>query len=185
MSLGEAFSGTLEAARQGAEWAWADLYNLYAGPLTGYLSSRGASEPEDLASDVFLQVARKINDFQGDESSFRSWLYVIAHHRLIDERRARRRRPDMTELSETASLRLRAGDVEEEAVERLTTEEVRDLLAKLTDAQQEVLALRIIGGLTLVETGEVLGKNVGAIKATQHRAVEALKALMDAKRVTR
>lgn len=61
----ETFQSTLEEARSGAEWAWASLYTELAGPVTGYLASRGASEPEDTTSEVFLQVARNIQGFVG------------------------------------------------------------------------------------------------------------------------
>ncbi len=60
MSLGEDFESALKAAKAGAEWAWAALYRDLAGPVTGYLASRGAPEPDDLAAETFLQVARNI-----------------------------------------------------------------------------------------------------------------------------
>lgn len=54
----------------------------------------------------------------------------------------------------------------------------------LTDGQRDVLALRIIAGLTLEQTGEVLGKRTGAVKALQRRALEALKEVLDRENVT-
>ena len=87
----EGFSDVLSSARRGDDWAWETLYRDLAGPIVGYLATRGATDPEGLAAEVFLNVARDIGRFQGDESSFRSWVFVIAHRRLIDERRASRR----------------------------------------------------------------------------------------------
>lgn len=173
MPLGEeAFDGVLEAAKSGAEWAWAALYRDLAGPVTGYLASRGAPEAEDTASEVFLNVARGIDRFMGDEASFRSWVFVIAHRQLIDDRRARGRRPVVTEL--TPGVEGEGGNSEGEAIEHLVTEELRIAFEALTEDQRDVLALRIIGGLTSQQTAEVLGKQIGAIKALQRRAVVAL-----------
>lgn len=176
----ESFESVLEAAKAGAEWAWASLYRELAGPVTGYLASRGAAEPEDVTSEVFLKVARSIHTFEGDKSSFRSWVFVIAHRRLIDERRSVGRQPEFTELF----TENRGGNVESEAVDLLTTDEMRQAFEELTDNQRDVLALRMIAGLTLADTAQVLGKKVGAVKALQRRALEALRQTIDLENVT-
>lgn len=179
----EEFQSILGAAKAGADWAWADLYRELAGPVTGYLRSRGSREPEDLTSEVFLSAARAIHDFSGDSASFRSWVFVIAHRRLIDERRYHGRRPDFFELPEDDGFG-EGGDVETEAVDQLVTEEMKRAFQNLTDGQRDVLALRIIAGLTLEQTGEVLGKRTGAVEALQRRALEALKEVLDRENVT-
>ena len=185
MSLGhESFESVLTAAKAGAEWAWASLFNGYSGRVTGYLASRGAKEPEDLTSEIFIKVANSIHSFEGDESSFRSWLFVIAHRRLIDERRSFGRKPDFTELPADYSSNGSAGNVETEALELLVTDELKDAFEVLTDSQRDVLALRMIAGLTLAETGEMIGKKVGAVKQLQRRALEALQQELDFQNVT-
>lgn len=179
----EEFQTVLEAAKAGADWAWADLYRQLAGPVMGYLTNRGAREPEDLVNEVFLKAARAIQDFSGDSSSFRSWIFVIAHRRLIDERRFHGRRPDLAELPADGSM-LDGGDVEAEAMEQLVTEELMVTFARLTDGQRDVLALRIIGGLSLEQTAQVMGKRTGAVKALQRRALEALRDALEQENVT-
>lgn len=178
MTLGDAsFRSVLAAAKSGAAWAWSSLFRDLFGPVTGYLASRGASEPEDTASEVFLKVARNIHDFEGDEASFRSWVFVIAHRSLIDDRRHRSRRPDLTSaLPDTASA---GGNVEDEAVESLVTAELLEAFERLTDTQRDVLALRIVAGLSVDQTAQVLGKRTGAVKALQHRALAALRRELD------
>src|SRR6266545_5138463 len=88
----ERFSSLLEAAREGSEAAWLELYNGLAPVVLGYLRANSSPDPEDVLSEVFLQVARDIPRFEGDERGFRSWVFTIAHHRLIDARRADARR---------------------------------------------------------------------------------------------
>lgn len=185
MSLNdETFDSVLSAAQAGAEWAWSRIYEELAGTVTGYLASRGAEEPEDITSEVFIKVARHIHTFEGDLKSFRSWVFVIAHRRLIDERRSVRRKPDFTELPPDYSPNGKAGDVEVEALEGLVTDEIRQALELLTDGQRDVLALRMIAGLTLAETADILGKKVNAIKAQQRRALEALQERFTLENVT-
>jgi RNA polymerase sigma factor (sigma-70 family) len=182
MSLGVTFESTLDAAKAGGEWAWAALYRELAGPVTGYLASRGAPEPEDLAAETFLQVARNIQGFEGGEKAFRSWVFVIAHRRLIDARRANGRRPVTVSLPDEDHHR--GGDVESEAMDKLVTAELRLSLATLTEDQRDVLALRIIGNLTLEETADVVGKRVGAVKALQSRGLIALREHLDQGKVS-
>lgn len=173
----------IEAAKDGAEWAWAEIYAELSGPITGYLRSRGAPDPEDLSSEVFLQVARDIHRFDGDETKFRSWVFVIAHRRLIDDRRSNARRPD--EIDNLGDdIDLAGGDVEEEVMAHLSDAKLHEILETLTEDQRHVLALRIIGDLTLEETALVLHKRVSAIKALQRRALGAVKASLEGGRVT-
>jgi RNA polymerase sigma-70 factor (ECF subfamily) len=148
------------------------------------LASRGAAEPEDATSEVFLKVARAIHAFSGDESSFRSWVFVIAHRTLLDERRARGRRPILSEFPPETVRGSVGGNVELEAVDQLITHELELAFEKLTDSQRDVLALRIIAGLTLEQTAQVLGKREGAIKALQRRALAALQQIIDLENVT-
>ena len=74
--LGENFPGTLDAARAGAEWAWAAIYRDLAPAVVGYLRARRANEPDDLAGEVFLQVVRDLPRFQGGEREFGAWVFV-------------------------------------------------------------------------------------------------------------
>lgn len=182
MAIGEPFDSVLSAAKTGAEWAWSAMYRDLWGPVTGYLANRGAFEAEDTASEVFLKVARNIHGFDGDESSFRSWVFVIAHRTLIDDRRYHSRRPETAALPEPFSHE--GGNVEDEAVDHLVTGELLDTFESLTTAQRDVLALRMIAGLTLEQTAEVMGKRTGAIKALQHRALATLQREMESEGVS-
>lgn len=184
MSLGSDFGPTLKGAKEGDEWAWGVLYRELGRQVTGYLASRGAIEPEDLASETFLQVARNIHTFEGDEASFRSWVFVIAHRRLLDARRARQRRPETIALGDP-KWDSKGGDVEEEALDVLVSDELRHAFDHLTDIQGDVLALRIFGRLTLEETAQALGKRVGAVKAAQRRGLQALAKRLELEGVTR
>lgn len=182
MSVGERFDEVLSAAKEGADWAWTELYFDLAGPIIGYLASRGAAEPEDLAGETFLHVARAIPSFQGDEGSFRSWVFVIAHRRMIDARRTASRtvptRPDL-------EIEAKDGNVEEEAIDRLATAELVRTLEVLTDDQREVLALRTIADLSLEQTAEVMKKTIGAVKGLQRRALETLRDHLEAEGVSK
>ena len=176
-----AFGERLAAARRGEEWAWHTLYTELIGPITGYLRSRGAPEPDDLAAETFLSVARNIETFDGDEESFRSWVFVIAHRRLIDARRAANRQPLIADKEEHDH---EGGDVEDEALENLSNHKVEQLLDQLTEDQREVLALRVVADLSLKETARVTGRDIGSVKALQRRAIRRLQRAFEQGTVT-
>ena len=172
----ESFASVLLAARQGAEWAWSRIYRQLAPVVLGYLRAQGAREPEDLAGEVFAQAVRDLTKFDGDEGSFRSWIFVIAHHRLLDEARSGARHPSepaTEQMLETAASP--GGDVEAEAMRNIASERVRRLIDGLSADQRSVLLLRIIGGLTVEETAAAVNKRPGAVKALQRRGLDALR----------
>jgi RNA polymerase sigma-70 factor, ECF subfamily len=177
--LGDQFSEVLQAARAGADWAWERLYESLAPAVLGYLRGRSAPDPEGLCGDVFCQLVRDIHWFQGDERSFRSWLFVIVHHRFIDDARRRNRRPESLGSPEALDWITEPNEVEGEAMRRSRDDEIRALIEELTPAQRDVLLLRILGGLTIEEVAKAVGRRAGAVKALQRRGLEALRTKLE------
>jgi RNA polymerase sigma-70 factor, ECF subfamily len=173
--IGPGFNSVLDAAKTGADWAWSALYNDLSGQVLGYLRAHGAREPEDRLGDVFLQLARNISSFDGDEGAFRSWVFMIAHHRVIDERRRLFRRHEHPTDDNLDSVAEPAPSAEDEAGSNLSTDEIHEMLQELSSAQRDVLTLRIIAGLTVPEISVILRKRPGAVKALQRRGLDALR----------
>jgi RNA polymerase sigma factor (sigma-70 family) len=184
MTLGQDFETILAAARAGGEWAWVRLYDDMAPVVMGYVRGRNASEPEDITGEVFLQVARDLSRFEGDERALRAWALTIARNRLIDEARYRFHRPVAPAPDDLLHHRAPVGNVEQEALESVATERVRDIISELTRDQQEVLLLRIIGQLTVEEVGAVMGRRPGSIKALQRRGLARIRQQLLARGVT-
>jgi RNA polymerase sigma factor (sigma-70 family) len=171
----ERFRALLEAAREGSEQAWAEIYRWLAPAVVGYLRVNGAPEPEDTLSEVFLQVARDLPRFEGDERRFRAWVFAIAHNRLIDARRASARRPVEPVPEPPEPDASAAVDAEEEALARIGLDEVHRVLEALSEDQRAVLLLRVLGELTVEEVASALGKRPGAVKALQRRGLAAVR----------
>jgi len=179
VTTGEPFASLLSAAQSGSPWALERLYRELAPAVAGYLRVQGAAEPDDLTSDVFLNVFRRVGTFSGSEDKFRSWVFTIAHHRLVDERRAIARRPLLADRDPAEVWTSAVGDVEGEAMRRLSEDRVRRLCDKLSPDQRDVLLLRMVADMSLEQAAEALGKSTGAVKALQHRAVASLQRLLE------
>ncbi len=175
LRLGDNFDSVLAAARTGAEWAWERIYDALAPSLNGYLRARGAPDPDGVTGDVFAQLVRDINRFEGDEPGFRSWVFVMAHHRLLDDLRRRKRRPESVMAPEDMSDLEDPRDIEADVLDRVSNAELRALIETLTPAQRDVILLRIFGGLKVEEVARAMGRRSGAVKALQRRGLETLR----------
>ena len=176
--VGEEFPSLLTAAQSGGSWAFERLYHAFAPSVVGYLRMQGAADPEDLTNEVFLNVFTAMGSFSGDEAQFRSWVFTIAHHRIVDERRRIGRRPQMT-TDDAPEQAEPGGDAEDEVLRRLSVERVRRLCDRLAPDQRDVLLLRMLSAMTVEQTAEALGKSPTAVKALQHRAVATIRRLIE------
>jgi RNA polymerase sigma factor (sigma-70 family) len=164
---------TVEAARAGDPAALEALYRELAPAVLGFFRAQGMKEPEDLTSETFVGMVRGLRRFSGDERALRSWVFSIAHRRLIDERRRLARRPE--ELLDPARIpESPGGDVEEEAAARLGERWALDAVSRLTPDQRDVILLRVLADLSVHEVATMLGRSAGSVKSLQRRAVAAL-----------
>ncbi|MCW2579374.1 MAG: polymerase, sigma-24 subunit, subfamily [Blastococcus sp.] len=174
MRTGLPFDDVLVAAQAGAAWAFETLYRDLSPAVTGYLRLHGAAEPDDLASETFMGVFRGLSGFSGDEEALRSWVFTIAHRRLVDDWRRRSRRPQLTDDAGDLEL-LPGGNAEDDALTRVGTEDVHRMCAGLSDDQRSVLLLRVLADLTVEQIASVMGRSVGSVKALQRRGLRALR----------
>lgn len=178
MPIGERFPQVLSAAKEGADWAWTELYHEFAPGLLRFLRASGAPEPEDALGDSFVQLVRNLPSFTGDERAFRAWVFTVARSRLVDVWRAGGRRPLLTpELPDREASG--AGASVDQAI--LQHNSVAELLDTLTPDQRAVLVLRVLDQLSIEETATVLGRSQGSVKLLQHRALGALRRRLEQK----
>lgn len=161
----------VEMARAGEAAGFDQLFREHAGSITAFARSRGATDPEGICNETFLRAFRSLDTFDGDDAAFRRWVFSICRNLIIDAHRARERRP-VEVLAEPPEVS--AAGADEIALMRLGDENVRRLLAPLTDDQREVILLRLVADLTLAETAEIVGRPVSAVKRLQARGLKRL-----------
>lgn len=161
----------------GAEPTVDCLWRELQRPLLRYLRAFDRANAEDLASDVWVEVARRVPEFSGGEAELRAFVYTIARHKAIDHyRKAQRRR-----TSPVAWLPDRPGrdDSEALALDALATSRALDLLGTLPPDQAKVVLLRVVAGLDGPRVARLTGRSPGAVRVLQHRALRALARRMD------
>lgn len=156
--------------------AFAALYDRYVPAIYGYcyhrLGSREAAE--DATSLIFAKALSALPNQHG--SSFRSWLFGIAHHVVADAIRGHR-----TDLPLEVALQAQdpALSPEGAALAGETHRALTVALGRLSPEQRQVVELRL-AGLTSAEIGQALGRSRGAVDVAQHRAVRRLRTLLGA-----
>jgi RNA polymerase sigma-70 factor (ECF subfamily) len=132
------------------------VYRTYAGQVLGYLTARGVEDPEAVMQEVFLAVLPRLETVTGGVAGLRTFVFSVAHARMVDDHRRLRRaplelpfEPDLDGREETSA--------EDTVMERIAPQEVQDLLSVLPDEQREVLTLRLVAGLTVEQSAEVMG----------------------------
>ena len=163
----------LARASAGDEAGFLQLWRALQPPLLRFLRVIGCDDPEDIASETWLQVVRDLPRFAGGEEDFRRWLFTIGRHRAIDAARARSRRP-ATPVSTGLEILADHQLVEDQVLDGLSVRQAVALLAVLSRDQAEVVALRVIAGLETPDVAKILGKSAGAVRVALHRGLKAL-----------
>lgn len=150
------------------------LYARYLDPIHRYcyrrLGSREAAE--DATSLIFTKALAAFPRYR--DTSFRAWLFTIAHHVVTD--RYRRARPE-TSIDLEIELRDEAPSPEDLAMAADDRQRVLALLTQLPDHQRQIVELRL-AGLTGTEIAQALGRSRANVDVSQYRAVVRLRTLL-------
>lgn len=167
------FERWLRDARAGGSHGFTAIFEWLGPEVKRFAVGRAARDADAVTNDAFLGAFSQLISFEGDARSFRSWVFAIARNRLIDQHRAERRRPPLADGAD--GFDGAAPSAEKLALSGLDSERVTAMLETLTDAQQEVVVLRLVSGLSLEETAEIVGRPVTAVKRLQARALDRLR----------
>jgi RNA polymerase sigma-70 factor (ECF subfamily) len=174
--LGPEFPEVIRAAARGDEAAFAQLWRDSQPPLLRYLRVVTGEAAEDVASEVWLEVSRRLAQFRGGEGEFRAWLFTTARRRVIDLRRYTARHPVLLTENLGELERRAPDDTAGAALERMSTDAALDLIASLPREQAEIIVLRAVVGLDVAQVARIIGKRPGAVRVAAHRGLRALAA---------
>lgn len=165
-------------ARAGDADAWDELYRAAYPKLLAYARRRLAvDEAREAVSEAMARAVARIDRFTWQGLGFDAWLFGILRHVVVDAHRARGRRTRLAAAAVSATVAEGPGPLE-----RLLHDEeamaVRAAFERLSEAERELLELRVVGGLSAEEVAAVLGKRPGAVRTAQSRALERLRRLL-------
>ncbi len=164
-------------AKQRDQKAFAQLYEEHFDRIYRYVALRigDKTEAEDMTQQVFLSAFQSISSFKWKGIPFAAWLFRIAHNRVVDYLRRKKKQAavllDESLVSSDSSPQLMAEH-------SLDIEQLLLATRRLTEAQREVISLRFASGLSVAQVAKIMDKSQGAVKALQHSAIVALRKVL-------
>jgi len=162
-------------AQGGDGQAFGQLYDRYVDTVFRFIyyrvNDRGLAE--DFTSETFLRALRRISTISYQGRDIGAWFITIARNIVLDHVKSARYRLEIT-TGDTIEGGTAAPSPESAVLDALSSDRLMAAVKQLGDEQRECVMLRFIQGFSVSETAAVMGKNDGAIKALQHRAVRKL-----------
>ncbi len=161
-------------AASGDSGAFGTLYDRYLDAIYRYVYYRVADsmEAEDLTEKVFLKALTGLANQKTELRNFRSWLFTIAHHEVVDHYR---RRKELLSLESAHSLNDGTHTPEQEVEAREKAAQVALAIASLKPEYQQVITLRFINGLSHEETAKIMKLKEGHVRVLQYRALRRIR----------
>ncbi len=170
-----------------ASLAMEHMGSLYTAALR---MTRNPSDAEDLVQETYLKAYRAFGTFQ-EGTNLKAWLYKILTNTFINSYRAKKRRPEQSELDDVEDLYLyrRLGGLEaaaagrsaeEEVLDHFTESDVKAAVESLPEQFRMAVLLADVEGFSYKEIAEILDVPIGTVMSRLHRGRKALqKALFD------
>ncbi|HEV7192779.1 MAG TPA: sigma-70 family RNA polymerase sigma factor [Jatrophihabitantaceae bacterium] len=166
-------------AQGGDGEAFGQLYDRYVDTVYRFVYYRvnDRALAEDFTSETFLRALRRISTISYQGRDIGAWFVTIARNIVLDHMKSARHRLEIT-TGDTIEGDDREPSPEAAVLESLASQRLMSAVGQLGEEQRECVMLRFIQGFSVSETAAVMGKNDGAIKALQHRAVRKLAELV-------
>lgn len=174
----------MKCVAQSEKEALEALYNRYSSPvysLAMYMLKQHALA-EEVTQDIFLNIWLKAGSFKADRGAPKSWIMSVAHHKIIDVIRSRKRSIKSTEPAEYDMLELLPASgisTEDQVEQNMERERILKALTVLPPAQKEVIMMAYFSGYSQSEMAEILKQPLGTIKTRVRLAMQKLRVVLD------
>ncbi len=150
----------------------------YCRARLGQTRSGAYTTADDVAQEVCLAVLDALPRFQDVGRPFAAFVFGIAAHKVTDaHRKASRDLADPVEILPERSDPTEGP--EPRALARDTARRLAKVMDRLPPTHREILLMRVAVGLSAEEVGDILGMTAGAVRVTQHRALNRLRTLAE------
>ena len=164
-----------------AAQAMEHMPSLYSAALR---MTRSPSDAEDLVQETYLKAYRAFGSFQ-EGTNLKAWLYKILTNTFINSYRAKKRRPEQTDVEDVEDLYLfhRLGGLEaatawrsaeDQVMDIFTDGEVKEALESLPESFRMAVLLADVEGFSYKEIADIMEVPIGTVMSRLHRGRKAL-----------
>lgn len=170
-------SQVIQRARQGDAAACAMLYDRHYDAVYRYCYYHvgDVNSAQDLTSEVFVRMVKNLDRFDERGRPFLAWLYAIARNLVADSFR----RNEHTQVELHEGLALSDESFAHGVERRLMAQDLAAALRYLTEEQRQVILFKFVQDYDTAQVARLMGKSQGAIKSLQHRALAALRRVLE------
>ena len=159
------------------------LYSRYASAVysLAMFMLKDTGLAEEATQDIFLNIWLKSGSFKPDRGQPKTWIMSVAHHRIIDLIRSRRKTTAITVASDPEDLeRIPAANlpIDEQVERKLERERIQKSLATLPEAQREVIRMAYFDGYSQSEIAALLNQPLGTVKTRVRLAMQKLRLVL-------
>jgi RNA polymerase sigma-70 factor (ECF subfamily) len=167
----------VQKVKNGDTESFGVLYEQYAEMIFKYVYSHldGRQDAEDLTEEIFLRAWRALPKYDERGLPFSAFLFRIARNSLIDYYRQKKPVQSLDDIE----IQSQQKGPEEAVYQILDNKDLRDTIAELREDYRNVVIFRFLSGLSPEETAQIMQRSVGAVRVLQHRALTALKNLLE------
>lgn len=167
----------INQVKNGDADAFGMLYEQYSEIIFRYVYSHleNRLDAEDLTEEIFIRAWRALPKYDERGLPFSAFLFRIARNSLIDYYRQKK----VVQSLDDIEIQSHEAGPEEAVDVRIENKDLRQTIAELREDYRNVLIFRFLSGLSPDETAQVMQRSVGAVRVLQHRALSALKELME------
>jgi RNA polymerase sigma factor (sigma-70 family) len=154
--------------------AWLSLvFQEYRRPLLGYATHLmgDADRAGDIVQDTFVRLCAQPR--QQIEGRVRQWLYAVCRNRALDVLKKEKR---MKTLDDSAAPQASSeGDPQAVALRRDSAQQADSLMDGLPNNQQEVIRLKVEGGMSYREISELTGLSISNVGYLLHTGLKSIR----------
>lgn len=164
---------TIDELRTGTAPAWSWFVQEFGAPVSHYARRLGHPDPDEVSGATMETVVRRIDRFDGGQPELRSFVFSVAHARIVDELRRSQRQHNrlVPEIPEQAEENFGCSP-------SLFGVRMVAALEHLSRKQQDVIRLRYVEGMTTREVAETVGDSEGATRVALSRSLHKLREVL-------
>ena len=160
------------------------LYSRYSSPVysLAMFMLKHQALAEEVTQDIFLNIWLKAGSFKADRGAPKAWIMSVAHHKIIDVIRSRRRTVTLSEPADYETLEAMPSSwasTEEQVEQNLERERILAALSGLPESQREVIMLAYFEGYSQSEMADKLKQPLGTVKTRVRLAMQKLRTILD------
>jgi RNA polymerase sigma-70 factor (ECF subfamily) len=164
---------SIEELRVGNAPAWSWFVSEYGLPVRHYARRLGHPDPDEVAGATMETIVRRINHFEGGQPELRSFVFSVAHARIVDELRGTHRKREVI-----VPVIPEAIDQSDEPHSTNFGSNMETALQQLTEKQQHAIRLRYVDGMSTREVAQVTGESEGSTRVSLSRGLHKLRYLL-------